>query len=183
MNFRSCKLLLNFRVEPYLLLVMLAYAMRSVTDIQLIQDKICKFNYNKTDDFCHKLSKIGKNENDSRQDLDLKSTIIVLVSKFHMYYLGLSFLPSIFVCLFIGSWCDHYVQGKKILLLVGSIGILMEDIIKIYMSVRFDLGMNFGFFVKQKMSNYFRCHKFNLRKFLVNRNEKKKFNLEEKNLF
>ncbi len=151
MNFRSCKLLLNFRVEPYLLLVMMAYAIRSVTDVQLVQDKICKFNYNKTDDFCLKLSKIGENENDSQQDLDLKSTILVLVSKFQMYYLGLSFLPSIFVSLFIGSWCDHYIYGRKILLLVAAVGISMESIIKIYMSVRFDLGMNFGVFFNEKL--------------------------------
>ncbi len=146
MNFRSC--ILNFRVEPYLLIVMLAYAMRSVTDMQLIQDKICKFNYNQTDDFCRKLSNISENENDSQQELDLESTILVLVSKFHMYYLGLSFLPSVFVCLFIGSWCDRYTYGRRIFLLVGAVGISMENIIKIYMSVRFDLGMNFGFFVK-----------------------------------
>jgi hypothetical protein len=157
---------------------MLAYSMRSVTDMQLIQDKICKFNYNQTDHFCRKLSKIGQNENDSQQELDLKSTILVLVSKFHMYYLGLSFLPSVFVCLFIGSWCDRYIYGRKILLLVGAVGISMEDIIKIYMSVRFDLGMNFWFLV---MKNYFLCHRFNLKELLVNRNEKKfRFNLEEK---
>jgi len=122
---------------------MLAYSIRSVTDLQLIQDKIGKFNYNKTDYFCLKLSKIGKNADDSQQDLDLKSTILVLVSKYQMYYLGLSFLPSVFVCLFVGSWCDHYIYGRKILLLVAAVGISMESIIKIYMSVRFDLGMNF----------------------------------------
>src|SRR5579871_5720443 len=132
MNFRVCKLLLNFRVEPYLLLVMLAYSIRTVTDVQLIQDKICKFNYNKTDDFCLKLSKIGENADDSQEDLDLKSTILVLVSKFEMYYLGLSFLPAVFMSLFIGSWCDHYIYGRKILLLVSAVGISMESIIKIY---------------------------------------------------
>jgi hypothetical protein len=74
------------------------------------------------------------------------------------------------------------MYGKKILLLVGAVGISMESIIKIYISVRFDLSVSFGLFLKQKISNSFLCHRFNLKKFLLNRNEKQRFNLEEKNL-
>jgi len=112
---------------------------RSVTDNQIIQDKICRYEKNKTKEFCLGLSKIG----DDDKDIDIKSSILIESANFQMYNMALAFLPSVIVCLFLGSWCDNYVHGRKILLLYSSVGVTLESLIKIYMSIRFDLGMNF----------------------------------------
>ena len=100
----SLKVFLHFRVEIFLLFIMLGGTIKNVTFSQLIQDKICTVNKGQNDTFCRNLADIGDNEKGS----DIKSAVLVESSQFIMFFSALTFLPSIIACLFLGSWCDNY---------------------------------------------------------------------------
>jgi len=70
---------------------------------QLIQDKICKLVYKQNDSYCLKVSNLEAGGLDDPKNL--KILILTKSAEFNLYLTLLSTVPSIFWCIFLGSWC------------------------------------------------------------------------------
>ncbi|CAG2119412.1 unnamed protein product, partial [Medioppia subpectinata] len=55
-------------------------------------------------------------------DFTTKDKILADVAHFDIYRQAISTLPGFVLVLFIGSWTDSYVHGRKMILLMGAVG-------------------------------------------------------------
>ncbi|CAG2176864.1 unnamed protein product, partial [Oppiella nova] len=101
---------------------------------QLVQDKICLFKYKLNSTYCTDLSTME----DEDDYLHKKSDILADGTTYLMYYTIILTIPSVIASLFIGSWTDTYLKVKKILLIGGAIGSVLEMLILILNDVMYD---------------------------------------------
>lgn len=134
-------LMRRFNAELYLFVYFFSTYLKYTPTTQLAQDKICKFKYNQSDEYCIQLSKVDLgSEKDSQH---LKNLILTESAQFSLYATLVSTLPSLFLCLVLGSWCDNYIDGRKILMIVGSVGVAIETIITLFFAIQFNISKNF----------------------------------------
>ena len=125
-DFSSSKwtsLLSQLKVEPFIFIYMFTYSLSSVPITQLAQDKLCRFEYHKNSYYCVNINS-QQNYNDP-----IKSRILADVSYFYLYRTMVSTFPCVIWSLFIGSWSDKYIHGRKVLMCAGAIGAILETII------------------------------------------------------
>ena len=126
------------RIEPFAFLFVLGNALQDISSSQLIQDKICLIKYNQTPDFCIGVSEL-KNTGEPAAN-NTKSLILSDLAQFNIYSNLLGSLPSFFYVLFIGSWSDSYIHGRKISLLLGTLGYIGQFAILLMNAIKFELG-------------------------------------------
>ena len=54
------------------------------------------------------------------------------------YNTYLTTIPALFWAMFVGSWIDRYVKGRKILMLFSVGAAIIENLITIYLSLKFE---------------------------------------------
>lgn len=122
---RNLQLVKHLYVEPFLLLYMFGYALSSMAVSQLVQDKLCRVDYDQTPQFCISINS---------QDFDhggegIKSQIITKSNYITLYRTLLSTLPCIIWVIFLGPWSDTYVNGRKYILIAGGLAAALESLI------------------------------------------------------
>ena len=121
------------RVELFMLLMMFVYCLKRTPLDMLIQDKLCMHKYNQSQSFCERLSSIDENDD----NFEYKTLILSDAVKYNMYSTLITFLPGIVWSLFLGSWTDRYLKGRKVILLVAAITQSIENLINAFGSYYF----------------------------------------------
>jgi len=97
----------------------LAVGIQLVALPQIIQDKICLQLFNDTNkEFCHYLS--------AAEDSRLKDQVLANYSVLFTYKEYIVLIPGTISVLFIGSWCDKFLSGKKFCLIGSCISQMIE---------------------------------------------------------
>jgi hypothetical protein len=130
-------LLLTLKIEPYVFIFFLSTSISEITSTQLIQDKICLFKYNRSAIYC---AQIDNEKSDSAED-SIKSEILSDLAQYVIYRTIIASLPSILLSLFIGSWTDKYIHGRKILLCLVSLGYAAQFALLLWNAIKFELGI------------------------------------------
>ena len=125
-------LIKQLRVEPFMFLLLFAGAVSNVTLSLLVQDKICVLEFKQSNDYCINLNKLDSND-------DIQSEILVLSTKFSLYSTIIGMIPSVLWSVFIGSWCDKYIHGRKVLLCATALGGMLDTILVMINAYYFDL--------------------------------------------
>ena len=113
--------ILDLRVEPIIMLTMIAMLSRGVVMTQLMQDKLCQFKYHQSAEFCSNLS---EKESSTIKDLILGDT-----SSYMSLKESVAVLPNIIFSLFAGSWCDRHRNGRRYVLLVSLCGQMLDTLL------------------------------------------------------
>lgn len=119
----------EIKVEPYMFFMMMSLSISMVTVQQLIQDKMCKIYHHETDEFCRNLGK--------SPDSPTKSKILSNLVTFNVIQTILDSLPGIIWALMIGSLCDKYIHGRKIIMILASLSSLIKMVLLILNSLYF----------------------------------------------
>lgn len=130
----------SLRIEPFAFLFVLSTALSDISTAQLVQDKICLHKYNQTQEFCIGISAIKTGSNGEPLANNTKSLILADLAQFNIYITLIGSLPSFFYVLFIGSWTDNYIHGRKISLLLGTLGYAGAYAGYLLNSIKFELG-------------------------------------------
>ena len=125
-------LIKQLRVEPFMFLHMFAGAVSSVTQSLLIQDKICVLEFKQSNDYCINLNKLSSDD-------EIQSEILVLSTTFSLYSTIISMVPCVLWSMFIGSWCDKYIHGRKVLFCATALGAMLDMILVMINAYYFDL--------------------------------------------
>ena len=131
------QLVKQLRVEPFIFLHLFAMTASQVTQSQLIQDKICVLEFNQTNHYCMNLHQLDPNSNQS----DTQSQILVRLTELNLYITLINKLPVLIWSLFIGSWCDKYIHGRKILMCFAAIGSIIDIILFMINSFFFNISL------------------------------------------
>lgn len=123
----------TLRVEPFLFLYMCGYSLSAMAVSQLVQDKLCRVNYEQPPSFC--LS-INSADFDHAAET-IKSNIIKDSTYITLYRTILSTLPCMIWVLFLGPWTDNYINGRKYIMIVGAIASALESLILLINSWNF----------------------------------------------
>ena len=115
----------QLRVEPFIFFHLFARSASQVIQSQLIQDKICVLEFNQTNHYCMDLHQLDPNSNQS----DTQSQILVRLTNLNLYTTFINTFPVLIWSLFIGSWCDKYIHGRKILMCFAAIGSIIDMIL------------------------------------------------------
>ena len=130
----------RLRIEPFLFLFMLAFALEGLTITQMAQDKICLYKYNLSSDYCARLS-----EQISTDSIyDTKNQILSDVTTFTLYKTLITTVPIIIWSLFLGAWADRHERAPKFLMSVVSISSCIETILLLFNAIYFEQGKLFG---------------------------------------
>src|SRR6218665_3702522 len=117
----------QFRVEPFMLLYMFGYSLSGMAVSQLIQDKLCRIDYDQSTTFC-----ISINSKDFDHGAEkIKSNILAETAYITLYRTLLSTLPCMIWAVFLGPWSDTYVHGRKLIMIAGAIAAALESFILI----------------------------------------------------
>lgn len=127
----------QLRVEPFILLYMIGYSLSAMAVSQLVQDKLCRVDYDQSSIFCISINSADFDHGGET----IKSNIIKDATYITLYRTLLSTLPCIIWALFLGPWSDNYVNGRKYIMIVGAIAAALESIILIINASLFDLSM------------------------------------------
>ena len=117
-------------------LFVVSTTLSEITRTQLIQDKFCLNNYNKSRQYCIELKETKANG----QEDDTVNNILADVATFSSYTLIISTLPGFFYVLFIGSWIDQYIHARKIILCTGMVGYACWYALQLLNAIYFDWG-------------------------------------------
>ncbi|CAG2176881.1 unnamed protein product, partial [Oppiella nova] len=158
------ELVRELKVEPFLFLYMFSYSLSSMSISQLIQDKLCLLTYGKSAQYC---IEINSQEFDHSAD-PIKSAILADSGYIILYRMIISTIPCTIWSLFIGSWSDKYIQGRKIIMVFGCIGAILESVFLIINAAAFHTDVYlmllcflpsalFGGIVATLMSTYAYC--------------------------
>ena len=120
------------RLEPLIIGYDFSSALRNVATQQLIQDKICLRSYTESNDYCHLLSQANNS--------DTKEQIVTQVSQYLGYKELLIVIPSILSALFIGSWCDRFLNGKRYCMLSTTFSQFLENVFLLLNAYYFGAG-------------------------------------------
>ena len=134
---RFIEIVKQLRVEPFIFFHMFAITASQVTQSQLIQDKICVLEFNQTNDYCMNLNQLDMNSN----QLDTQSKILVRLTQLNLYTTFINTFPVLIWSLFIGSWCDKYIHGRKILMCFAAIGSILDMILLMINAFSFNLSL------------------------------------------
>jgi MFS-type transporter involved in bile tolerance (Atg22 family) len=156
-------LLLTLKIEPYVFLFILSTQISEITSTQLIQDKICLFKYNRSAIYC---AQINDEKPNSVGD-NIKSKILSDLAQYIIYRTIIASLPSILLSLFIGSWTDKYIHGRKVLLCLVSLGYAVQFALLLWNAIEFELGIYqqiivFIYFLQNQIIQYFFYDKIKL---------------------
>ncbi|KAH7643058.1 hypothetical protein HUG17_9749 [Dermatophagoides farinae] len=130
----------QLRVEPFVLLYMIGYSLSAMAVSQLVQDKLCRVDYDQSSIFCISINSADFDHGGET----IKSDIIKDATYITLYRTLLSTLPCIIWALFLGPWSDNYVNGRKYIMIVGAIAAALESVILIINASLFDLS---GYYV------------------------------------
>lgn len=136
-GYRWQELVRELKVEPFLCLYMFSYSLSSISISQLIQDKLCRFTYGQTAQYC---LEINSQEFDHSAD-HTKSAILTDSSYISLYRMIISTIPCVIWSLFIGSWSDKHIHGRKLIMIFGTIGAFLESIALIINAAAFRAGL------------------------------------------
>ena len=125
----------QLRVEPFIFFYMFATSASEVIQSQLIQDKICVLEFNQTNDYCMELHELDMNSNKSKT----QSQILVRLTHLNLYTTLINTFPVLIWSLFIGSWCDKYIHGRKVLMCFAAIGSILDMILLMINAFSFNL--------------------------------------------
>ncbi len=131
-------LIRSLKVEPFLFLYMFSYSLSSISISQLIQDKLCRFKYSQNSQYCIDINSQYIDHNNDH----IKSQILTDLSYISFYRTMLTTIPCVIWSLFIGSWSDNYIHGRKILMCFGCIGAVIESIALIINAADFSAGIH-----------------------------------------
>ena len=126
------------KVEPFVIMVMAIFYLKATPLELLQQDKLCKFKYNMTEDFCWNLATIEEDD----ENYHFKSMIINDVVTNKMYSYLISFIPGVIWSLFLGAWTDRYGKGRKVIMLVGALAQTIENLMNAFNSYYITTGRN-----------------------------------------
>lgn len=115
------KFLVSLRVEPIVMLMMMTILSRNTVMQQLLQDKLCQFEYKRDAEFCHRISE--------EQDSAIKNSILADVSRYMSLKESISVVPQVLFVLFSGSWCDRFKNGRRNVILIAVAGVLMDTML------------------------------------------------------
>ena len=123
----------QLRVEPFILLYMFGYSLSALAVSQLVQDKLCRVNYDQSAAFC-----ISINTPDFDHGAEtIKSNILTEGAYITLYRTLLSTLPCIIWAVFLGPWSDTYVHGRKVIMIAGASAAALESFILIITAADF----------------------------------------------
>ena len=151
MNFNL--LIDNLQVEPFGFLFALANSLEKLTIIQLVQDKICLFKYNKSIEYCTVLGSSDDQDDVDFAQFDHRSVILNDVKLFRLLILSINTLSLLFWSLFIGSWADRKPSSRKFILFMSSLAGLIQTIVICVNAFLFHLGLYFSH-LKKRFLNY-----------------------------
>ena len=112
-------------VEPYLFGFHFLTALKHTPTTQLIQDKICLFEFNLNGTYCYELPQMTV-EDDT---LHRKSEVLANTNNYSIYMQLVLTVPAIVASMFIGPWLDVFLKAKKILLIAGALAGVCEAVI------------------------------------------------------
>lgn len=124
----------TLKVEPFLLMSILSLSLTMVPVQQLIQDKVCLYEFNQKVSFCLKMSELDSDQYPIKSDILAKSAI------YKMIQTVIIVAPCIVWSMFVGSWCDKYLIGRKIVMCFCGLSALVESVFMILNAVYFDAG-------------------------------------------
>ena len=127
----------QLRVEPFIFLNVFATAASQITQSQLIQDKICVLEFNQTSDYCMNFNDLEMNSNES----DIRSQILVRLTNLNLYTTLIYTFPVLIWSLFVGSWSDKYIHGRKILICFAAIGLILDMILLMLNAFFFNISL------------------------------------------
>ncbi|RWS16103.1 hypothetical protein B4U79_17886 [Dinothrombium tinctorium] len=117
------KIVKSVKVELYVFLFIFAMAIKSVTIVQMYQDKLCAIDGGYRASFCKHL-----NASDELEQ-QIKAEVLGKSSLFLIYQSLITTIPVTVVSLFIGPWVDKHFKALKILFMTTAIGSSLETII------------------------------------------------------
>ncbi|XP_054159983.1 solute carrier family 46 member 3-like [Oppia nitens] len=123
-GYRWTQLIRELKVEPFLFLYMFSYSLSSMAVSQLVQDKLCRLRYEQQPQYC---VEINSPEYDHSAD-EIKSAILTDSGFIVLYRMIISTIPCAIWSLFIGSWSDKYIHGRKLIMVFGAFGAVIESI-------------------------------------------------------
>ena len=113
------------KIEFYTFIFILCYSLKKTPLDQLIQDKLCRLEYNLSVQFCEFLPEM-KNDDEF---YEYKSLILGDAVQYNMYQTLIITCPAILLSLFLGSWIDCYKNGRKAIFLIASMTAGLEALI------------------------------------------------------
>ena len=105
----------------------------------LIQDKLCRNDYNLSQEFCYRLPYLTKIDS----DYEMKDKILSEAVKYKMYQSIINNLPTFLWPLFMGAWIDNYRAARKIILIIGAVTHCMEAVINFFNCYYFESGKKY----------------------------------------
>lgn len=124
------------RVEVFFVLYMFSFSFRMTPISQMVQDKICVNSYNQTIAICKAISKFENSQHH-------KAEVLIDYQYYSQISIIIGTLPAVFWTAFFGPWCDNYIYAKKILMIVGTLTGLLENIGNLFGAFYFDSGMTY----------------------------------------
>ena len=122
------KFLTMLTIEPYLFGFFFLTALKMTPTTQLIQDKICLFEFNLNSTYCYDLPHMTPKED----TLHRKSAVLALANTFSIYQTLTLTIPGFIAGMFIGPWLDAFLNAKKFLLIAGAFAGICEAIVLLF---------------------------------------------------
>ncbi|XP_037029710.1 solute carrier family 46 member 3-like [Bradysia coprophila] len=123
------------RVEPFTFAMLFQYGLRGMPSFLMIQDKVCMQWYNTTYEYCRDLP---STQEDSSGPGLYKTRILADAIQMATYTTYVHLFPSLVYGLLIGAWIDRFNKGRKFLLIIFCLAGMMENVILICLTVKFD---------------------------------------------
>lgn len=112
------------------MLMMMTILSRNTVMQQLLQDKLCQFEYQQDAAYCTGLS--------GEADSAVKNRILADVSRYLFLKESIAVLPQTLLVLFSGSWCDRFQNGRRNVILIAIAGVLMDTLLLLLNAIFYD---------------------------------------------
>lgn len=109
------------KAEPFMFLYMVALGLRAMTNQQMIQDKVCRNEYNQTIQECANIQ--------SKDATGPVSAILSRSATVAMYTNIIPIVPQVIYSLWIGSWIDSFRHGLRNIMLFVAFSSVMESVL------------------------------------------------------
>ena len=136
------------RIEPLCFFYVFATYTRLLSYQQLVQDKLCRQEFNQTSEFCYILSSLN--------DSNIKNDILAKASTFMLQRESIGLIPNILMSIYCGCWCDKFKNGMRYSLYAAFTGQIIEATLLTLNSYYFDLDWHYLLFTglpQQMMGN------------------------------
>ena len=131
----------SLKIEPFIFLFCLSTALSDIATLQMVQGKIFLNNPNQTADYCIAISALKTSGSGNSDGNNTKNEVLADLAQFNIYLALIGALPSFFYVLFIGSWTDNYIHGRKISLLLGTLGYVGQFSLLLLNAMMFEIGI------------------------------------------